>query len=220
MWLGRWIALLTITLCPLAFSSEISCKVVAISDGDTFTCLDASRSQIKVRMANIDTPESKQPYGQKAKQELSELLFGKNITLEAGSKDRYGRTIGHAYVDGVHANREMVARGAAWVYRQYNSDQSLIDLEQSAKAARLGLWGLSEAEVMPPWEWRKSSKTTAGLLGQRKPLTTEVSGLSCGTKRYCGEMRSCEEAKFYLQQCGVISLDRDRDGVPCEKICR
>ncbi|UVE15997.1 hypothetical protein NVV93_10045 [Pseudomonas sp. LS44] len=30
----------------------------------TFTCLDASRSQIKVRMTNIDTPESKQPYGQ------------------------------------------------------------------------------------------------------------------------------------------------------------
>nr|WP_256657361.1 thermonuclease family protein [Pseudomonas sp. 2FE] len=72
--------------------------------------------------------------------------------------------MGHAYVDGVHANREMVARGAAWVYRQYNSDQSLIDLEQSAKAARLGLWGLSEAEVIPPWEWRKAGKTTTGHL--------------------------------------------------------
>nr|WP_256657335.1 thermonuclease family protein [Pseudomonas sp. 2FE] len=94
MWLGRWIALLTITLSPLAFSSEISCKVVAISDGDTFTCLDASRSQIKVRMANIDTPESKQPYGQKAKQELSELLFGKYITLEAEAKTGTGALSG------------------------------------------------------------------------------------------------------------------------------
>ncbi|WP_280323910.1 thermonuclease family protein [Pseudomonas sp. BN102] len=94
MWLGRWIALLTITLSPLAFSSEISCKVVAISDGDTFICLDASRSQIKVRMANIDTPKSKQPYGQKAKQELSELLFGKDIPLEAEAKTGTGALSG------------------------------------------------------------------------------------------------------------------------------
>ncbi|OBX05928.1 cold-shock protein [Gallibacterium genomosp. 3] len=39
-------------------------------------------------------------------------------------------------------------------------------------------------------------------------------------KRYCKEMRSCEEAKFYLNQCGVGRLDRDKDGVPCESICR
>lgn len=94
MWLGRRIALLTITLSPLAFSPEISCKVVTISDGDTFTCLDASRSQIKVRMANIDTPEGKQPYGQKAKQELSELLFGKYISLEAEAKTGTGALSG------------------------------------------------------------------------------------------------------------------------------
>ncbi|MGY6771861.1 excalibur calcium-binding domain-containing protein [Gallibacterium sp. ZY190522] len=39
-------------------------------------------------------------------------------------------------------------------------------------------------------------------------------------KRYCKEMRSCEEAKFYLNQCGLSRLDRDKDGVPCESICR
>ncbi|WP_432416503.1 excalibur calcium-binding domain-containing protein [Gallibacterium genomosp. 3] len=43
---------------------------------------------------------------------------------------------------------------------------------------------------------------------------------SCDVKRYCKEMRSCEEAKFYLNQCGVGRLDRDKDGVPCESICR
>lgn len=39
-------------------------------------------------------------------------------------------------------------------------------------------------------------------------------------KRYCKQMRSCEEAKFYLNQCGVGRLDGDKDGVPCESICR
>lgn len=41
---------------------------------------------------------------------------------------------------------------------------------------------------------------------------------TCG-KRTCSQMESCEEAKFHLTQCGVKSLDRDNDGVPCESIC-
>ena len=41
----------------------------------------------------------------------------------------------------------------------------------------------------------------------------------CGSKRRCTEMQSCEEAQFYLTRCGVRSLDRDRDGVPCEVLC-
>ena len=42
----------------------------------------------------------------------------------------------------------------------------------------------------------------------------------CEGKRYCKEMSSCEEAFFYLRQCGLSRLDRDKDGVPCEVICR
>ncbi|WP_353618593.1 excalibur calcium-binding domain-containing protein [Spartinivicinus marinus] len=39
-------------------------------------------------------------------------------------------------------------------------------------------------------------------------------------KKYCKHMISCEEAKFYLNQCNLTRLDRDKDGVPCEKLCR
>jgi len=42
----------------------------------------------------------------------------------------------------------------------------------------------------------------------------------CESKKYCKEMNSCKEAMFYLKQCGVSRLDRDKDGVPCETICR
>ena len=52
------------------------------------------------------------------------------------------------------------------------------------------------------------------------PAATASGGFSCGGKRYCREMASCEEAKFYLTQCGVSSLDGNKDGVPCEKLCR
>jgi excalibur calcium-binding domain-containing protein len=45
-------------------------------------------------------------------------------------------------------------------------------------------------------------------------------GFACGFKRYCGEMSGCAEARFYFTQCGLSRLDGDRDGVPCETLCR
>ncbi|MBU3979175.1 excalibur calcium-binding domain-containing protein [Patescibacteria group bacterium] len=33
-------------------------------------------------------------------------------------------------------------------------------------------------------------------------------------------MTSCAEAQFYLNSCGVSRLDGDKDGVPCETLCR
>lgn len=44
-------------------------------------------------------------------------------------------------------------------------------------------------------------------------------GGSCGSKRTCGQMNSCDEAYHYLNSCGLSRLDRDGDGVPCESIC-
>lgn len=53
-----------------------------------------------------------------------------------------------------------------------------------------------------------------------EPLEDRSSGgFSCGGKYYCREMDSCEEANFYLNQCGLSRLDGDGDGVPCESIC-
>jgi len=50
----------------------------------------------------------------------------------------------------------MIRMGAAWAYREYLIDRSLLTLEADAKADKRGLWGLSEARIMPPWEWRRS----------------------------------------------------------------
>jgi hypothetical protein len=35
----------------------------------------------------------------------------------------------------------------------------------------------------------------------------------------CGQMASCEEALFYLTQCGVTRVDGDGDGAPCNRLC-
>jgi cold shock CspA family protein len=35
-------------------------------------------------------------------------------------------------------------------------------------------------------------------------------------KTRCTEMRSCDEALYHQDNCGVTTMDGDRDGIPCE----
>lgn len=44
-----------------------------------------------------------------------------------------------------------------------------------------------------------------------------VQRYSCG--KTCGKVRSCEEAVYQWCACGYRRADRDKDGVPCEKLC-
>lgn len=44
--------------------------------------------------------------------------------------------------------------------------------------------------------------------------------LRCSGKRTCREMTTCAEATFYLEQCGVRSLDGNGDGIACNALCR
>ncbi|MFH5924085.1 thermonuclease family protein [Roseomonas xinghualingensis] len=213
---------------PSAWAAEILGRVVGLSDGDTITVLNSERRQVRVRLGEIDTPESRQPYGTRAQQALSELVFGKDVRVAVQDTDRYGRTVGRVYVGSLDVNAEMVRQGAAWVYRQYSRDRSLLALEAEAKAARRGLWALPEAERTPPWEWRAAQRNGGG---QRPAAATPApaparsspassSGFSCGAKQYCRQMTTCAEARFYLSQCGLSRLDGDGDGVPCESLCR
>ena len=218
--------ILTILAGPL-LAAEYSGKVVGVHDGDTITLLvpdGASFKQVKVRLGEIDTPESKQPYGERAKQTLSDLAYNKPARVVVQDTDKYGRTVGRVYVGSLDVNAEMIRQGAAWAYRQYLKDQSLLALEAEAKTAKRGLWALPEAERMPPWEWRHggSAKATPAPTAPTSsvPAATASGGFSCAGKRYCREMTSCEEAKFYLTRCGVGSLDGNKDGVPCETLCR
>ncbi|WP_297745676.1 thermonuclease family protein [Nitrosomonas sp.] len=154
-----FLVLLCIAFLPLlATAQEHIGRVVGISDGDTLTILDDRKKQIKVRLAEIDTPETAQPYGARAKQELSRLVHGKTVIVKVRDIDRYGRTVGRVYADDIDVNAEMVRIGAAWVYRKYATDQNLYALEKQARQNRVGLWSLPEAQQVPPWEWRQARR--------------------------------------------------------------
>ncbi len=111
---------------------------------------------LKIRLANIDAPEKKQPFGQRSKQSLSDLCWKKDAQYQAQAIDRYKRTVAVVTCDGINANTTQVQRGLAWVYTKYNKDQRLPALEQEVKSSGIGLW--SDVSPIPPWLWRKSKK--------------------------------------------------------------
>ena len=72
---------LTLVLLALwvlsAWAETFEGRVVSVADGDTITLLDSNRQQHRIRLAGIDAPEKAQPFGQRSKQHLSELAFGR-----------------------------------------------------------------------------------------------------------------------------------------------
>lgn len=139
-------------------SSEIYVgKVVAITDGDALTLL-VDRREVKVRLADIDTPERGQPFGTRAKQALSDLTYGRQARVVVVDVDRRGWTVGRVYVDATDVNAELVREGYAWVYRKYAEDPKLYDLEEEARKAERGLW--THPGPVPPWEWRRGVRSS------------------------------------------------------------
>jgi endonuclease YncB( thermonuclease family) len=62
-------------------------KGVGIADGDTLTLL-AGKTQIKVRLEDIDTPERGRPFGRKTGQSLAKKVFGKVAQVDDLGKGR------------------------------------------------------------------------------------------------------------------------------------
>ena len=133
-------------------STAFLAAVIGISDGDTLTVLH-DREPVKIRLAEIDAPEKKQPFGTKSKQALSDLCYGKQAEVSPQKKDRYGRMVARVRCNGLDASEQQVRDGMAWVFDRYVTDRSLYPLQDEARAARRGLW--ADDGAVPPWEWRK-----------------------------------------------------------------
>nr|DAR42463.1 MAG TPA: nuclease-like protein [Caudoviricetes sp.] len=217
--MNRFLILLLALLAGNSFAYEITGKVVNVADGDTITILDANKKQNKIRLADIDAPEKGQPYGNRARQRLQQLAAGKVAHADCREKDKYGRDVCTVTVDGIDVNADLVASGHAWVYEQYNARADLPPMQEDAKAKGAGLWSLPEAQIIKPSDWRHGNKGVQTQVKEAKAKQAAKADFECGSKRFCKQMASCDEAKFYLQQCGLKQLDRDSDGVPCETIC-
>ncbi|MBZ2183234.1 MAG: thermonuclease family protein [Bryobacter sp.] len=151
-----WSCVLSLMLAGVAAGEEFSGRVVGVTDGDTITVL-AGREQRKVRLAGVDAPERGQAFGQRAKQALGLMVFGREVRVVSTGRDRYERTLGIVRLaDGSSVNERMVENGWAWHYVKYSKDGRLGELEARARAARRGLW--ADADPVAPWEFRASGR--------------------------------------------------------------
>jgi endonuclease YncB( thermonuclease family) len=204
-------------------AESFSAKIIAVLDGDTVLILH-NGAKVKVRLANIDAPEKLQSYGSQSRDSLLSLVAKKQVQVESKAVDQYGRVVATLRVDGLNVNEEQVKRGMAWEYSHYHSDRSFIAMQNNAQQARHGLW--QESNPLPPWQWRKLHPLTGSALQVSPPSSLQhnkpavLYDAICGHKKYCSQMSSCDEANFYLKRCGVMTLDRNKDGVPCEHLCR
>lgn len=173
---------LTLPISPQTHADSLDGKVVRILDGDTVEVLDARKRTHRVRLAGIDAPESKQPFGAKAKRALSSLVGGKTLTVDWHKRDRYDRLVGKLMLDGADVNLALVRAGYAWWYREYAGEQSPSDrrlYEAAEKAARrdgVGLW--SDPRPIAPWDWR-DGRTTA------VPAKPSSGACPCDSGRTC-----------------------------------
>ncbi|MEH6763735.1 MAG: thermonuclease family protein [Aequorivita antarctica] len=149
-----------IILCLLflnAHSQTQTGKVVGIMDGDTFKLLTQDSTVIKVRLANIDCPEKKQPFSNRAKEFTSQAIYGKTVCIDVLKKDRYRRSIANVfYNDSLNLSSQLVKNGLAWHYLKYSKDTELQKMEDKARKNKIGLW--QDPQAIPPWEWRDNKK--------------------------------------------------------------
>jgi endonuclease YncB( thermonuclease family) len=81
--------LLALWIILPAWAEVLEGRVVAVADGNTITLLDSNQQQHRIRLAGIDAPEKAQTFGQRSKQHLSELAYGKEAKADCYKVDCY-----------------------------------------------------------------------------------------------------------------------------------
>jgi len=151
--------------CIPVVSKVISGRIIGVKDGDTVVILDDQKQSITVRLEGIDAPENGQDHGRRAKQVLSGLIFGKKAELHVTGQDSYQRTLGYIVLDQKNINLELVKRGWAWHYTDYNCEPSFAEAQVEARKSKLGLW--QHRNAIAPWEYRSLQRENAALIRAR-----------------------------------------------------
>lgn len=140
----------------LLLIGQLSGRVVSVTDADTIIVRPEQGPSVKVRLIHIDSPERGQAFGTRASQALGDMADGQTVEVVGTSKDRYGRTLGDVRHEGRSINLELVRRGFAWAYVDFEPPAEYVAAESEARAARRGLW--VDPSPMSPWTYRQNRR--------------------------------------------------------------
>ena len=117
------IPLLAAIALPTSESAFASLQTIIIEncyDGDTCTTIKDE----KIRLACIDTPELKgwkaDPIpAKKARDFVNQLVANEEVSIKRITNDRYGRTVGELFKDGVNIQELIVKKRYGKIYKKY-----------------------------------------------------------------------------------------------------
>jgi micrococcal nuclease len=229
--LAALVLLLLSWMSGLAFdpaaAQTLSGQLQRVVDGDSFWLQGMAQGKPsakpqEVRMQGIDAPEACQAWGQQSREALQAALQGQTLEVRTQGKDQHGRWLGTVWVGSININARQVQEGHAWSAR-YRWDQGpYVKEERQAQALRRGLH--EDRQAILPRQFRERHGPCQP--GQGVPPKPAISGgagplaagpLRCDGRTHCSQMRSCEEAKFFLANCPGTQMDGNKDGVPCER---
>src|SRR5688500_8316651 len=152
----RWLPCVLLFALQAVNAETLSGTVVSVIDGDTMTVADAAKKRYRVRLAGIDAPEAKQPFGVQSARALAQLCHGKAAKVEWQEKE--GRIhLGQVTCDDKEAGVEQIRRGMAWVSpKQTTPGSALYELEAVGRLRKVGLW--ADEKPVAPWEWRAGKR--------------------------------------------------------------
>lgn len=133
--------------------AQNSATVIRVVDGDTYQMLKGKRI-FTVRLLNVDAPETKQGFGEAAKDSVSKLILGKTVVVDSLKLDRYNRVLASVTINGKALDSILVSNGWAWHYVEYSNKPELGTMQETAIDKHLGLWKCGANKVCPPSVFR------------------------------------------------------------------
>ncbi|MCU0967415.1 MAG: thermonuclease family protein [Rubrivivax sp.] len=222
------VALGVVLLLPGASSAQgarvIEGTVTRVVDGDSLWVAPASGPPVEVRLHGIDAPEGCQAGGPEARRALEDLVLRRPVSVRSRGRDDHGRLLGVVSVDGIDVNVRQVEEGWAWSSRYKWDRGPYVKQERMAQALRRGIFALPGAEEPREFRRRHGPCRSGDVPPAMPPSPRDLpaaapaaaSPMRCDGRTQCSQMRSCEEATWFLRHCPGTAMDGDGDGIPCE----
>ena len=108
---------------------------------------------------------------------------------------------------------------------KYNQDTSEMETYDDKSPNPIILTSENEDIVMPEIKIKQYSsnkeKLNSVVIPRVKPKqkiqSKPTRKYRCDGRQHCSQMKSYEEAKFFIRNCPNTKMDGDHDGIPCER---
>jgi endonuclease YncB( thermonuclease family) len=154
--------------------NEKSFTVAKVIDGDTIdiNAPDGNYTTTRIRLLGIDTPETKNPhtdvmyFGPQASKFTTDMVLGQQVIIimdkVSKPRDKYRRLLCYVrLINGRILNEELVSQGFAYADTRFPHSflGKYIQLEETAKKVKKGLWKEVRQNQLPKWYKNKTKNS-------------------------------------------------------------